>query len=257
DPCRDPRAPRALHAPMKQPASGQGSAMLHGSNLTSHQLLMWLATELHPGVPLHNLACVFALPGPIEVEHFRRAFRTLVDSSDALRTVIETVHGAPRQRVLESMGRGLEWVDASAAPDPEAAADAWARTRAGARLDLADCPYDTALIKMGEARFVWYLRVHHAVFDGASALLLARLVARCYEQSRAGTLAARLDLPRFYDYVRDALAYEGSPDGERARAYWKERLPLDGEPLPFYGEAPRKTSTASVRLSRALTPERM
>ena len=231
--------------------------MIHGSNLTPHQLLMWLANELHPGVPLHNLACLFTLPGPIEVEHFRQAFRALVDSSDALRTVIETVHGAPRQRVLESMSRGLDCVDVSAAPDPEAAADAWARARAGARLDLADCPYDTALIKTGEARFVWFLRVHHAVFDGVSALLLARLVARCYEQSLAGTLVARLDLPRFHDYVRDALAYEGSPDGERARAYWKERLPPDVEPVPFYGETPRKTGTASVRLSRTLTPERM
>ena len=234
-----------------------GSELARGSDLTPHQLLMWLAHELYPAVPLHNLATVFMLAAPIEVEHFRRAFQTLVDSSDALRTVIENVHGVPRQRVLESMRRPLAYVDVSTAPDPEAAADAWIRARARARIELAECPYDTALIRTGEARLAWFLHVHHAVFDGSSAFLLARLVTRCYEQSLAGILPTRLPLPRFHDYVRDVHAYAGSLESDRAQAYWKERLPADGEPLLFYGDTPRKTTTAARRISRTLTPRQM
>ncbi len=227
------------------------------SNLTPHQLAMWLASELYPGVPLHHLATVFTLAAPIEVEHFRRAFQALVDSSDALRTVIETVHGTPRQRVLESMRRPLDYVDLSHAPDPEGAAAAWVRARAGLPLDLADCPYDTALIRTGEARFAWFVHVQHAVFDGASAFLMAHLMGRCYGESLAGTLPARLSLPRFQDYVRDALEYRHSPDAERAQAFWTERLPADAEPLLLYGETPRKTTTASLRITRTLTPAQM
>jgi amino acid adenylation domain-containing protein len=218
---------------------------------------MWLAHELYPGVPLHNLATFFTLAAPIEVEHFRRAIQTLVDSSDALRTVIETVHGVPRQRVLESMRRPIEYVDLSATPDPEAAADALIRARARTRFTLSECLYDAALIRTGQARVLWFMRIHHAVFDGSSAFLLARQVARCYEQSLAGTLPARLPLPSFHDYVRDVHAYARSPEAERAQAYWKARLPADGEPLLFYGDTPRKTSTAATRVSRTLTSRQM
>ena len=244
-----------MKRPLDRPDPGR--TLARRSNLTSHQLLMWLAHELYSGAPLHNLAGVFTLRGRIEVTHFRRAFQTLVDSSDALRTVIEEVDGAPRQRVLPSVIRAIDYVDMSAAPDPEADADAWIRARAQTRFTLSDCLYDAALIKVDEARFAWFLHVHHAVFDGGSSLLIARLLARCYEQSLAGTLPERLELPRFHDYVRDALEYEHSDDATDAHEYWKERLPATGEPLPFYGDTPRKTTTTATRISRALTPEQM
>jgi amino acid adenylation domain-containing protein len=227
------------------------------ADLTPHQRTMWLAHELYPAVPLHNLASFFMLPVQIDVSHFRRAFQTLVDSSDALRTVIESVNGAPRQRVLPSMRRPVDHVDLSTAPDPDAAADAWIEARAGARFTLSECLYETALLKTGEARYVWFIHVHHAVSDGASVLLLARLLTQCYERSLAGTLPERLELPRFHDYVREALAFEGSPAAQRAKAYWGARLPAHPEPLLFYGETPRKSGTASVRISRTLTSTQM
>ena len=80
---------------------------------------------------------------------------------------------------------------------------------------------------------------------------------RCYEQSLAGTLPERLELPRFHDYVCDLHEYAHSPESRRAQAYWQERLSADGEPLLFYGETPRKTTTAAERVSRTLTPGQM
>jgi amino acid adenylation domain-containing protein len=230
------------------------SDLARRSNLTSHQLLLWLAHELYPEVRLHNLAAAFTLTGRIDVEHFRRAFQVLVDSSDALRMVIEDVQGAPRQRVLESIRRAIDYVDVSMAADPGAAANTWVRARAQARFELSECLYDAALIKTGETRFVWFLRVHHTVFDGGSFLVMARLLARCYEQSLEGTLPERLDLPRFHDYVRDAREYAHWPESRRAQAYWQERLSAGGESLPFYGETPRKSTTKAERVSCTLTP---
>lgn len=51
--------------------------------------------------------------------------------------------------------------------------------------------------------------------------------------------------------------YAHSPESRRAQAYWQERLSADGEPLLFYGETPRKTTTAAERVSRTLTPGQM
>ena len=217
---------------MRRPADGPdpGSELAHRSNLTSHQLLMWLAHELYSGAPLHNLAGVFTLPGRIEVTHFRRAFQTLVDSSDALRTVIEEVHGAPRQRVLPAVRRAIDYVDMSAAPDPEAAADAWVRARAQTRLTLSECLYDAALIKVGEARFAWFLHVHHAVFDGGSSLLMARLLAAATSSLSPGpcrsawscraftTTCATRSSTSARPTARRACVLEGAPPGRRRAA---------------------------------------
>ncbi len=51
---------------MKRPVNGPdtGREPAHRSNLTPHQLVMWLAHELYPGVPLHNLAVTFTLNAP-------------------------------------------------------------------------------------------------------------------------------------------------------------------------------------------------
>lgn len=227
-------------------------------DLNPQQLRMWLAQELHPDVPLHNLAATYAITGRIDLECFRRAFQMLVNSSDALRTVIEFGHGVPRQRVLESIRRPVDYVDLSTAADPEAAADTWARARAELRFELSACLYDTALIKTGETRFLWFLHVHHSVFDGGSVALVARLLVRSYEQARSGNLPDQLGLPRFHDYLRDERAYATSPVAERTLAFWQERLATSTEALSFYGETPRRTKTTAVeRVSRRLTAAQM
>jgi hypothetical protein len=71
------------------------------SNLTKHQWLIWLGQKLDPQVPLYNTAVTFTLSGKVDRAHFQKAFQTLVDSSDALRTVIHETDGTPQQKVLE------------------------------------------------------------------------------------------------------------------------------------------------------------
>jgi amino acid adenylation domain-containing protein len=227
------------------------------SHLSPQQLRMWLGQKLYPDVRLHNLATIYCLSGRIDLEHFRRAFQTLVDSSDALRTIIEVRHGVPCQGVLESIRRPVDFVDLSATPDPEAAAEAWAYSRAELQFEPSECLFDSALIKIGETRFLWFLHVHHSVFDGGSAALAARLLAQLYEKARAGTLADRVELPRFHDYLRSEREYAQSPEGERALAFWSDRLAAGMGALSFYGETPRKTKTAVERLSRTLTSAQM
>ena len=73
-----------MSAHEKTAESPQKQDLHQESNLTSNQLQVWIAQTLLPEVPIYNLAVALYLEGEIDPEHFDKAFRVLIDSSDAL-----------------------------------------------------------------------------------------------------------------------------------------------------------------------------
>ncbi|MBO0800030.1 MAG: non-ribosomal peptide synthetase, partial [Blastocatellia bacterium] len=85
---------------MLAPSPGQLLALdKAGSNLSRNQLLVWTGQKLQPDVPLYNMVHTFTISGAVDAKHLQNAFQTLLNSSDALRTVIEEIDGIPQQRV--------------------------------------------------------------------------------------------------------------------------------------------------------------
>ena len=70
--------------------------ILERSNLTQSQFLIWLGQKLNVDSPLYNMVHTFTINGEISPAIFRQAFQTLIDKSDALRTVIEEIDGTPQ-----------------------------------------------------------------------------------------------------------------------------------------------------------------
>ena len=68
------------------------------SNLTVNQLLMWVGEKLNPGTCVYSVPLTCTITQAIHPVHFQRAFQTLVNSSDALRSVIDEGDGIPQQR---------------------------------------------------------------------------------------------------------------------------------------------------------------
>ncbi len=106
------------------------------SNLTQNQLLIWAEQKLYPDVPLYNVAITHTLKGDIDRDHFKKAFQTLVNSSDALRTVIREIDGIPDQIVLRDFPYELEYLDFSKLSNSRAAFDSWLEIRSRASFDL-------------------------------------------------------------------------------------------------------------------------
>jgi len=75
-------------------------AVYERSNLTRSQLQIWMGQNLLPEIPIYNLAVALNIHGEIDPVHFGKAFQTLVNSSDALRTVLEEIDGIPMQRLV-------------------------------------------------------------------------------------------------------------------------------------------------------------
>jgi amino acid adenylation domain-containing protein len=236
---------------MMAPSSGERRA-----ELTVSQHLLWLGQRLHPADPLYNMALTFDIRGPLEPDHFVRAFRAVVARSDALRTVIEVIDDSPSRRSLPAPADAVERIDLSAEAEPERALAAFVRDRVGRPFTLARRLYDCALIRLAPDRHIWYLNQHHLITDGWSAALVYRAVAALYGRSLAGTLDGAPPLPQFEEYASWERAFRASPAFSRIRAHWTAKLAAPIERVALFGRRPAAATTRTVRITRTLDADR-
>src|SRR5713226_4609583 len=147
------------------------------SNLTTNQLQVWIGQALVPDAPIYHLAAALKICGDIDPKHFQKAFQVLINSSDALRTVVEEVDGIPSQRVLPELKYVLDFVDLSHLTKSQGRVKTWMHERCQAPLNWQERLFDSALIKLSAREFVWYLNIHHLICDGWSFEWIYRQMA--------------------------------------------------------------------------------
>jgi amino acid adenylation domain-containing protein len=226
------------------------------SNLTRGQLQIWMGQNLLPEVPIYNLAVGLNIRGVIDPVHFGKAFQTLVNSSEALRTILEEVDGIPMQRVVPNLPCELTVIDFSSLADPQETAKSWMQTRCQISLQWQKCLFDSALIKLTGSEFIWYLNVHHLICDGWSFELIYRLMAEFYQRSLQGQLPRYVNLFPYADYIAHERTHRESTRHRRSEAYWEQVLSESGEQIDFYGKTSAKTTTRLQRVSWDLGVER-
>jgi non-ribosomal peptide synthetase component F len=227
-----------------------------GTNLTRNQLLIWTGQKLRPETPIYNAALSFVIQGKLCLDNFRRAFQTLLNSSDALRTVIEERDGVPRQRVIPDLPYDLEYLDLSQNVDPDAEFNSWMSQRRVMPFDIAKRLFDTALIKLSDGKFAWYLNQHHIICDHQSIWLIFQRMSEFYGRALEGRLEEKVELPAFQDYLDYEREYRGSLGYLRSRAYWERKLTDEPEPIAFYGKVPHKPTTRIRHVTYKLDSER-
>lgn len=245
----------APHRLSLQPASAEAAAAgpaeaLARSNLTKNQLLMWMGQKLDPALPIYHSVSTITISGPVSLPHFQEAFQAFVAHTDAFRLVIREVDGIPQQQVLPDFETPLTYLDLSESPHPEAVYQEWLQERAIRPFDLEKCAFDSVLLKLRDNKFVWYLAQHHIITDKWSVLLVYQRMSALYGMALEGQLAqAEIAYPQFLDYVAYEREYRRSPAGERAAAYWQEKVGRKIDPVHFYGKPPLKESMRAHRIS--------
>lgn len=237
-----------MHAELTQPLDHKETAqtddIFNRSNLTRMQMLYWTGYQLRPDVPLYAAPLVFELPQAIDVALFKTAVQSIINQSDALRTILEVVEGVPRQVVQPYLAAPLLFCDFSYADDPREQAHAWL-------LQIAKTPFDPsvslaqfALAQIGPDSFAWLLNQHHIIADATSAFHIYRAVARTYEQLVNPEQALEpIPLQPFQTYLNFERTYRESPQFQRADRFWQQRLDKNVEPLRFFGQKSSKKST--------------
>ena len=225
------------------------------SGLSHSQIPIWIGQALHPASPLYNMAFAFVFEGAIDAPAFATAWRRVTAESDVLRTTLDLKDALPRRQTSTDGAPDIPLVDFADRVDPVREFRTWAARRCTQTLSLGSTLIDSALARLGDERYGWYLNQHHLVTDATSTMLLFQRVASAYAAAAGGAPEADLSpLPPYYVTAKSVASFPNAKARERASQHWRDRSRLD-RVTPFYGRSSRASSARSERLTLALDNE--
>ncbi|WP_430789525.1 condensation domain-containing protein [Actinoplanes sp. G11-F43] len=223
--------------------------------LSYAQRRLWFLSRLEGPSATYNAPIVLDLPGIPDRAALAAALTDVVTRHEVLRTVYDTVDGAPVQRVLTGTDPGP--VVRECAPGD---LDELVSRFCTGTFDLAvepplrSClfttgPGDAGPGDAGPDRSVLVLLTHHIATDGASVGPLLRDLTDAYRARLAGAAPDWEPLPvQYADYTlwqQDVLGGEDDPDSVVAGqlAWWRENLAGLAPVLPLPLDRPRAAAT--------------
>ncbi|VEN73952.1 hypothetical protein EPICR_20423 [Candidatus Desulfarcum epimagneticum] len=197
--------------------------------LSFSQTRLWFLDRLDPGLPLYNTPKAWRLKGLLNINALEKSIDHILARHESLRAVFTDVNGSPAARVLPSGPNfKLEPMDLRDIPDEKRETKAhdilW--NEAKKPFDLGRGPlFRTLLIKISDSEHILFFNIHHIVFDGWSAGILARELSAAYNAFSNGDIP-RLDEPPV-QYADFALWQRERLKGEIFQtqlSYWKKKL---------------------------------
>ncbi|MBE1577330.1 non-ribosomal peptide synthase/polyketide synthase [Amycolatopsis roodepoortensis] len=207
--------------------------MNRGFPLTPAQQGIWLAQQLDPADPVYTIGWVAELRGDVDIARLGEAVRRAVAEAECLHVTVELDGDTPVQRPVAPGEVAV--LDFTGEPDPERAADEWARAELAVVTDPARGPLTAhTLLVLAADRVRWFQRYHHLVMDAHGQAVLTRRAAAHY----SGT-AEEVSWPL------SGLA-EPRYGAEADRDYWSAELAGRPNPVRLLGRA----SSGRIRLRR-------
>ncbi|MDI5962214.1 non-ribosomal peptide synthetase [Streptantibioticus silvisoli] len=234
----------------EEPAMAAAAAGDGPLPLSFAQQRLWFLDQLDPGRAEYLIPIGLRVRGPLDVGALETALTAVVARHDSLRTRFTADDdGHPRQTVDAPRPLPLAVRDLRHLADPDAREESARHiidTDAFQPVDLATGPLIRAfLIRLTDDEAILAVTVHHIVFDGWSAGVLAREVSALYTAARTAAGGDPLpELPLQYaDFAvwqRDWLTGEVLAE---QLAYWSQRLTgLEPLELPTDHRRPARRS---------------
>ncbi|WP_040497635.1 condensation domain-containing protein, partial [Fulvivirga imtechensis] len=196
--------------------------------LSAAQRRLWILDQLGDSSGAYNIASAHRLKGRLDVEALGRAFSTLVERHESLRTTIVLVSGEPRQKVhsLEGIGFEMEYRDLRRASERESAAETHLVVESQWKFDLSSGPlFRATLLHLEEGEYLFLLTMHHIVSDGWSMKVLVQEVLELYQAYTTGNDNPLPPLTiQYRDYSHWQNSLLDSPEIEKHRKYWTDKF---------------------------------
>ncbi|MFF5900157.1 amino acid adenylation domain-containing protein [Streptomyces argenteolus] len=247
--------------------------------LSFAQQRLWFLNRVEGPSETYNVPLVLELDGPLDADALRGALADVMARHESLRTVFAEHDGVARQVILDAEAAAALAPLVVEEPPADEAADTWAgatlRRLTTRPFDLtADLAVRAHLLRLGPARHVLALVLHHVVADGWSLGPLCRDLGTAYRARSEGTgtpdwAPLRVQYADYALWQRGLLGDDGDPDSLAATqlAFWEGALhgapdlldlPLDrprpavpshrGAAVPF--ELPAATHAALIQFAR-------
>jgi len=224
-------------------------------SLTRSQLSMWAGQKLNPDSPQYNVVHSFDIRGALDCEKFQTAFQELINRVSILRLVFHEIAGIPYQREMDYLFHEMELVDLSETGE-EANIKDWLSERSQRNFDMSKPLFDTALLKISEERYIWFLNLHHIISDATSSTILYTLMAKLYDFGIKEKPIDIEEVPSFLYYVTHENDEAQAKLKKEVENYWKDKISEREKTLVFYGKNLKNTTSDAERIRVKLGKER-
>lgn len=189
--------------------------------LSYAQRRLWMLHHME-GAAAYNMPEAHLIDVEIDADVLNRAFRTLVQRHESLRTAFISIDGEPRQQIRAELPFAIAELDLRESADPERQARDIADRDANLPFDLAEPPLLRAsLARLPGGRSLFVLTIHHIIGDGWSGNLVFRELLSLYDAYLHGR---RDPLKPLRIQYKDFAVWQNARGFERQERYWVERL---------------------------------
>ncbi|XXY48923.1 amino acid adenylation domain-containing protein [Sorangium sp. So ce269] len=210
--------------------------------LSFAQQRFWFLDQWEPGQALYNIPAAVRLEGPLDVELFVRALREIIQRHEALRTAFQTVDGRAAQVIAPSVAFDVPVEALEQLPPAEQDAEVHRRLEqeVATPFDLSRPPLiRVRLLRLGGAKHVCTVTMHHIVSDGWSIGVFVKELAALYTALHAGRPSPLPELPiQYADYALWQQRWLKGEARDAQLAYWKKHL-AGAPPLELPTDRPR------------------
>ncbi|UII31886.1 amino acid adenylation domain-containing protein [Fulvivirga ulvae] len=191
--------------------------------LSFAQERLWFIDRLQGSVDYH-MPWVFQVKGQLDTDVLQKAFVSIIERHNVLRTVIKEEEGIGYQYTKEASGWSINKVDESELNGQDK--DAYINSLIKAPFDLTkDYTLKVTLIRSSEQNHTLLLLLHHIAFDGWSISIMVNELVEIYNSLKKGQKPELKPLPCTYAHY--ALWQRSHLSGDNLKAkmgYWKSKL---------------------------------
>jgi len=128
----------------------------------------------------------------------------------------------------------MDFLDFSLQTDAQASFQIWLDKRSQTLFDFETRLFDSALIKISELQYIWYLNIHHIISDGWSFRLIFQNMSDLYPLALENRPNSVPPFPVYQDFIDYEQTYQNSAQYLEDETYWQQKLAKNAEPIPFY-----------------------
>lgn len=233
--------------------------------LSFAQQRLWFLNQLEPDSPAYNIGIVLRIEGQLDVAACKRAFATIVERHEDLRTSFTQVEGVPSTIIGEARDWSVQVTDARHLSDggPESELLQFAAASIRKPFDITrGSQFRAELFITGPGKHLLVLTMHHIISDGWSFGVVVQEFTELYQAYAADREPALAALSiQYADFAAWQRSWLESGELDRQLPYWKKQLAGAPPVLGFPADHPRPAadfshgSRSKLVLSQSLARE--
>lgn len=197
--------------------------------LSSSQQRLWLLSQFEGGNEAYNMPSVFEIKGDLSISNLEKAFTTLINRHESLRTVFNEIEtGQIRQFILnaDETKFQLQYEDLTKEESVSNNLKEIVQKETTHAFDLSsDSLLRAKLVKIEQDNYIFICVMHHIISDGWSTEIMTNELFACYEAfiTRKPLVLPKLEI-QYKDFSEWQQNQLKSEDIEKHKSYWLEQF---------------------------------